>query len=100
MMMKVSQDRYTGVGTATIEDEAGGSAIYRLRRFLPPGAEIESRRMLEATQMVERLDLIAALTLGDAFAFWRICDANDAMNPFDVVAECEGQVRIPSELVS
>ena len=32
-----------------------------------------------------RLDTIAASTIGDAQQFWRLCDANDALNPFDLV---------------
>ena len=43
---------------------------------------------------------VAAQALGDAFQFWRICDANEAMNPFDVVAERAGVLRIPSEFVA
>ena len=72
---------------------------YYRRRILPPSADHAApRRTVDWTQQPERLDLLAAKTLGDAFAFWRICDANDAMNPFDLIAECEGRVEIPSEL--
>ncbi len=34
----------------------------------------------------DRLDLIAARTLGDPEQFWRVCDANNAMNPADLMA--------------
>jgi nucleoid-associated protein YgaU len=45
----------------------------------------------------DRLDLIAFRTLGDPEIFWRICDANDAMNPFDLVADGEigRKLRVP-----
>jgi nucleoid-associated protein YgaU len=33
----------------------------------------------------DRLDLIAARTLGDPLLFWRIADANLALDPFDLV---------------
>ena len=32
----------------------------------------------------DRLDLITARTLGDPEQFWRICDANDALDPDDL----------------
>ncbi len=32
----------------------------------------------------ERLDLFAARTLGDPLLFWRIADANDALDPQDL----------------
>jgi len=97
--MDVTQGRYAGIGTDTFEDEDGTRVLHLRRRILPRGDGIAGRRVFEATHMPERLDLVAALTLGDAFAFWRLCDANDAMNPFDLVAECDGTLRIPSELV-
>ena len=98
--MDVNNGRYAGVGTDTMEDESGARVIYLRRRFLPSGEGISGRRTVQAAATPDRLDLVAALTLGDAFAFWRICDANDAMNPFDIVAECAGQLRIPSELTT
>ena len=98
--MDMSNGRYAGIGTDAIEDEHGPKVIYLRRRFLPSSDEIAGRRTVEATAMRDRLDLVAASTLGDAFAYWRICDANDAMNPFDLVAECQGQLRIPSDIVS
>jgi nucleoid-associated protein YgaU len=42
----------------------------------------------------DRLDLIAARTLGDPLLFWRIADANDAMNPFDLLTR--RALRIPT----
>ena len=41
------------------------------------------------------MDLIAARTIGDAEQFWRICDANDAMNPADLTAESGETLRVP-----
>lgn len=44
----------------------------------------------------ERLDLVTHRTLGDSLQFWRICDANDAINPFDLI-DPEGQMlRVPT----
>jgi hypothetical protein len=43
----------------------------------------------------ERLDLIAARFFGDPEHFWRICDANNAMNPFDLTDGIGQRLRIP-----
>lgn len=50
------------------------------------------------TQLVvapgERLDHLAAEHYGDPTAFWRICDASDQLDPFDVLVPGR-PVRIP-----
>ena len=43
----------------------------------------------------DRLDLIAARTVGASEHFWRICDAENAMNPFDLEAEPGRRLRVP-----
>jgi hypothetical protein len=43
----------------------------------------------------DRLDLIAARSLGDPQAFWQVCDANKCLNPFDLTAEVGRVLRIP-----
>ena len=35
----------------------------------------------------DRLDSIAATHLGDPLQFWQVCDANNTMNPFDLVGQ-------------
>jgi len=90
-----ADSRYAAVGSDTLggEDEV----IFLRRRFLPPASEIEAAETLDAANVPRwRLDLIAAHALGDAFAFWRICDANDAMNPATLLDDCGNQIRIPS----
>ena len=56
---------------------------YKRRRFLPRG---ESQPLLTEVTVKEgeRLDLIAARTLGRADHSWRMADANDAMHPRDL----------------
>lgn len=93
------EGRYAGLGTEVLDLEDGSRVIYRSRRMVPAQERIGGRQTFDATHMPERIDLVAAQTLGDAFQFWRICDANEAMNPFDVVAERAGTLRIPSEIV-
>jgi hypothetical protein len=44
----------------------------------------------------DRLDLITARTIGAPEQFWRIADANSAMNPFDLTAEPGEVVNVPA----
>ena len=72
--------RYYGIETATCELADGRVVAYVKRRFIPPAAEFAV--LLEHTvRDGERLDQIAAQYLGDSEQFWRLCDANEALQP-------------------
>ncbi len=86
--------RYYHVETATLITPDGRHLCYKRRRFLPQGEELPVLVEVIVTQG-DRLDLIAARTLGDPEGFWRICDANNAMNPFDLTAEPGRALRVP-----
>jgi hypothetical protein len=75
--------RYAPIEVARLTDRDGRKVAYVRRRFSPPGRALPL--LVEVTvAQADRLDLITAHTLGDPEHFWRICDANDAMNPFDL----------------
>ena len=75
--------RYATIETATLKTAGGDLIAYKRRRFPPRGEDL--RLLVEATVAEgDRLDLIAARILGDPEQFWRIVDANDALNPFDL----------------
>lgn len=57
---------------------------YKRRRFLPDGQNMPLLVEVTVTQG-DRLDLITARTLGDPGQFWRICDANNTINPSDLI---------------
>jgi hypothetical protein len=86
--------RYYSLETATCTLPDGRTVAYKRRRFLPRGEDMD---LLVEVSVAEgdRLDLITARTLGDPEIFWRICDANDAMNPFDLVEEPNRRLRVP-----
>ena len=88
--------RYYTIETATFTDTDGRDIAYKRRRFLPP---IETMQILAeiAVTQGDRIDLIAARTLGAPEQFWRVCDANTAMNPFNLTAadEIGSTVQIP-----
>ncbi len=88
-----SQSRYYSKGTGTYTASDGQEITYVKRRFLPQGKD---RPLLVETTVnaSDRLDLITDRTLGDPQQFWRVADANNAMNPFDLVSEPGTTLRI------
>jgi nucleoid-associated protein YgaU len=78
-----SSSRYSRVGTAIWRSPQGATVCFYQRRFLPePGtAQVLTRVKVDAGQ---RLDQIAAATLGNPLQWWRIADANAAMDPSDL----------------
>jgi len=86
--------RYYSIGNSVWTDEQGRKVVYKRRRFLPQSGS--ARSLAHVTiKPKDRLDLIAAQALGDPLLFWRLCDANDAMNPFDLL-ENGTIVRVPA----
>jgi hypothetical protein len=76
--------RYYSLAINTLTRADGEPVPYLARRFLPLSERFALLRVHPVTDG-ERLDLIAAAELGDPEAYWRICDANDAMRPDDLV---------------
>ena len=89
-----STSRYYRLETATYKAPDGREITYVRRRFLPRSADLT---LLVEVTLVEgdRLDLIAARSIGDPEQFWRICDANDAMNPAELADEPGRTLRVP-----
>jgi hypothetical protein len=87
------KSRYYNLETATYTTPEGKEVAYKRRRFLPRGEEMT---MLVEVAVVDgdRLDLIAARALGDAEQFWRVCDANNAMNPAELTEEPGRALRV------
>jgi hypothetical protein len=86
--------RYANLETATFVTTDGRKVAYKRRRFLPRGKDLPLLVEVTVTQS-ERLDLITARTLGDPEQFWRVCDANDAMNPVELTSEIGRTLRVP-----
>lgn len=85
--------RYYGLDNTVYTDSDGHHTIYKQRRFLPQGQMLPLLTTVIAGP-ADRLDLIAARTIGVSDQFWRICDANNAMNPFELLEESESTLRI------
>jgi hypothetical protein len=72
--------RYAGIDTGTLSTVDGRTIVYVRRRFVPPP---ERFALLQEYTVVhgDRLDNLAAKSIGDPELFWQICDANAAMQP-------------------
>ena len=86
--------RYANIETAELTTPEGRVIRYVRRRFLPEGEAMPVLMEVTVTQG-DRLDLIAAKAISEPEQFWRICDANNTMNPADLVAEPGRRLRIP-----
>lgn len=89
--------RYFSLETAEYESPDGRRHPYKRRRFLPQSSAMQTIAEAEVTEG-DRLDLLTARTLGRGENFWRVADANDAMNPFALTApeEIGRRLRIPN----
>lgn len=86
--------RYYGRTPLAYKRPNGRVVTYAPRRILPQPdsfATLVEARLTEG----DRLDLLAAATLGDPLLFWQICDANGALNPFDLAAHIGQVVKVP-----
>jgi hypothetical protein len=88
-----SLSRYVTIDTTTLELADGDSIIYLRRRFVPPPERYALLQWHEVRDG-ERIDQIAALYLGDPEQFWRLCDANRALQPQQLVAQPGQRLRI------
>lgn len=64
----------------TYKDSAGKEIQFVSRRFLAPLSTFQTLTTVDVHRG-DRLDLIAARTLGAAEAWWRVAEANEALDP-------------------
>jgi len=87
-----STSRYASIATTTIRipDGAGGLRDVRYvgRRFVPR-ADVMRQLAIHPIVQGDRIDNITNQYLGDPTQFWRVCDANSALNPADLTGEDE-----------
>ena len=88
------ESRYYRIENAELELPDGRRIAFKRRRFLPQGADLDLLVEVTVTEG-DRLDLITARTLGDPQQFWRVADANDAINPGDLTDENVRKLRVP-----
>lgn len=77
-----------------LSDPRNPAVMFLRRRFLPQASLMPALQAVEV-RPGDRLDLIAYRTLGDPEQAWRIADANDAMNPRELLLRRELRVPLP-----
>lgn len=82
--------RYEKVPTRTLTDPSGRVIAYKSTRFISPTQPMEGH-LVAADQ---RFDHIAWLHYRDPLRYWRICDANEALWPDDLL-EPGAILRVP-----
>jgi hypothetical protein len=85
--------RYHGIDTLTRIGPDGATQVYVARRFVP-APERFSLLQCHAVVAGDRLDKLAATHLGDPEQFWRLCDANGAMRPNELIETVGRWLRI------
>src|SRR6185295_1509824 len=88
-----TRSRYYSLATLKYTMPDGTEIGYVSRRFLPAADEFDLLVEHRVAQN-ERLDNISARYLEDPEQFWRICDANEAMSPFELTAMPGNTIRI------
>lgn len=84
------KSRYAGTPLVVYRHPSGEEYELRELRQIPRRTAVFSATPVEG----ERLDLLAARFYRDPLLFWRIADASDHLDPFDIVVPGE-PVPIP-----
>ena len=79
--MFASTSRYARVADATYTDAKGRQFSFKVLRLTPTAPTLLVHQVVQQ----DRLDLLAATFYTDPEQFWRICDANFAMRPDDLI---------------
>jgi hypothetical protein len=85
--------RYYKLPDRIYVDGGGPQILYRARRILPRPAR--APQVATKVGQAERLDLVAARTLGKPELFWKLCDENRALDPFDLIEESNRLLWVP-----
>ncbi len=86
--------RYAGVGVDAWDPGDGAPPVPFLRRRLCP--RLDRFALLYEVRVVEadRRDLLGARHLGDAELWWRLADANSAVDPRDLTDPVGRRLRV------
>lgn len=87
-----TNSRYHGIPVRRMTTEAG-DVVFLRRRFIP-GTEQFSLIQEHVVKQGDRLDHLAHLYFDDPEQFWRLCDANGAMRPDELIEALGRKLRI------
>ena len=88
------RSRYYGLADKVFVGEDGREYVYKARRF-PPLQSDEIIASFVRPKPNERLDQVAVQTLGDPTLFWRLADANDALDP-STLTDSSDPIAVPA----
>jgi hypothetical protein len=91
--MFATTSRYASLPTATYTTPSGTQIAYVTRRFLPQQSSF-TLLLLHTVTDSDRLDNVTNQYLDDPQQFWRVCDANDPLSPFDLTSTPGSTIRI------
>jgi hypothetical protein len=84
--------RYETVPEAVFVAADGRELLYKLLRRIPDAPRLAEHIVAPD----DRLDLLAFRFYGDPEQFWRLCDANRALDPADLLAEPGRRLVVPA----
>ena len=85
--------RYYGIGSAVLSTADGRAVVYLKRRFLPQPDQLALVQEHSVSEG-DRIDNLAHQYLGDAEQYWRLADANRAMDPAELTATVGRRLRV------
>jgi len=85
--------RYRGLPLVKLTFPDGGEVVYVARRFLPQPQQLAEIAQVSVREG-DRLDILSSQQFGDARWWWRIADANAALDPADLTARIGTRLRI------
>ncbi len=85
--------RYYGLATTSLTSADGRTVNYLRRRFLPRASRFALLKEHVVVQN-DRLDNLAAKYIGDPEQYWRLCDANNAIRPDELIESLGHVLRI------
>jgi hypothetical protein len=98
--MSTGEGRYSGCAELTRVERDGRPVRYLAPRILPLGSTVaQGASSAVAADEVQRLDLFAYRRLGNALLAYRVCDANDAMDPLSLCEPAGHLLRVPGSAV-
>jgi hypothetical protein len=91
--MFATTSRYAGLPVRAFTRPDGTRVSYVSRRILPQPSQY-ALLLLHSVTDSDRLDNVTARYLDDPTQFWRICDSNAAMSPFELTNQPGSTIRI------
>jgi len=85
------ESRYYQLPNLTHRTPDGREIVYKDRRLVPHPPATRQTTLVQS----ERLDLVAARAQGNPLHFWRICDANEELNPFRIQEKSGRVLKLP-----